>query len=66
MQKPIFTTGRNSLAIAYSTEGDGIALMFGELFSEPSIIHIETKEEFTALVGELYRMWDKAQEVKSA
>ena len=45
--------------------GDGIGLMFGDLASEPLKIHIETKEEFTALVGELYRMWDKSMEVKN-
>ena len=65
MKKPIFVTENKALFICSHEGGDGIGLMFGDLASEPLKIHIETKEEFTALVGELYRMWDQSMEAKN-
>ena len=65
MIKQAFTTGTDLLIVTHDMSDGSITLNVGSPFTEPTRITLKTKEEFCAFVGELYRMWDKAQEVKS-
>ena len=65
MIKPTFVTGSDILIVTRGESAGSITLNIGPAFSEPIQIALKTKEEFSAFVGELYRMWDQAQEAKS-
>ena len=70
MLKPTFTNGKSILIINRHEFDGSIVLNIGEIKENPALMEltsmpISSKDEFCALIGELYRMWDNAQATKT-
>ena len=70
MLKPTFTTDKRILMVNRHEFDGSIVLSIGEIKEDPALMEltsmpISSKEEFCALIGELYRMWDIAQASKT-